>query len=197
MKPEIKQNLIERAMDGDVEAFSEIYYLLRDAIYGFALRMTNDNAVAEDVTQEVFMFFVKYPERFDSTSGTLSSFLSGVARNKIFNYLKKSGTRLELNNFETEDFENLANGNGRSPLHVLLDKELVERVKECVAKLSPLQREVVILREMEDFSYEEIAEITQTDIGIVKSRLYRARRTLANDLVPYMKNEGEKFYEMH
>ena len=156
-------------------------------------------ATAEDITQEVFMFFIKYPEKFDAARGaTLFSFLCGVARNKIFNHLKKSGTRLETNNFETTDFENLTNGNGKSPLKILLDKEFSVKVEECVAKLSPFQREVLLLREMEDFSYEEIARITETEIGVVKSRLYRARRALANELAPYLKNEKEEFiYEVH
>ena len=189
--------MIERAVEGDAEAFGEIYFKLRDAIYGFSLRMLNENAIAEDVTQEVFMFFIKHPEKFDASRGTLFSFLCGVARNKVFNYLKKSGTRLETNNFETEDFENLSNGNGRTPLKELLDKEFSAKVEESVAKLSPFQREVLILREMQDFSYEEIAEITESEIGVVKSRLYRARRALANELAPYLKNDEEYVYEVH
>lgn len=197
MKREIKQYLIESAVRGDAEAFGEIYFLLRDAIYGFAFRMTDEAAIAEDITQEVFMFFIKYPEKFDSARGTLFSFLCGVARNKIFNHLKKSGTRLETNNFETDDFNNLALGNGKSPLKILLDKEFSVKVEQCVARLSPFQREVLILREMEEFSYEEIAEITETEIGAVKSRLYRARRALAQQLAPYIKNEEECVYEVH
>ena len=197
MKREIKQYLIDRAVAGDAEAFGEIYFLLRDSIYGFARRMTNETVIAEDITQEVFMFFIKHPEKFDASRGTLFSFLCGVARNKVFNYLKKSGTRLETNNFETEDFENLSNGNGKTPLKELLDKEFSAKVEESVAKLSPFQREVLILREMQDFSYEEIAEITESEIGVVKSRLYRARRALANELAPYLKNDEEYFYEVH
>ncbi len=198
MKREIKQYLIERAVEGDAEAFGEIYRLLRDSIYGFAFRMTNENVIAEDITQDVFMFFIRYPEKFDISRGTLFSFLCGVARNKIFNHLKKSGTRREANNFETIDFENLTDGNGRSPLKILLDKEFSAKVKESVAALSPFQREVLLLREMEDFSYEEIARITETEIGVVKSRLFRARRTLANELAPYLKNGKEEIiYEVH
>lgn len=199
MKREIEQYLIERAVEGDAEAFGEIYRLLRDSIYGFAFRMTNENAIAEDITQEVFMFFIKQPEKFDSSRGaTLFSFLCGVARNKIFNHLKKSGTRLETNNFETVDFENLTNGNAGSPLKILLDKEFSVKVEESVAALSPFQREVLLLREMEDFSYEEIARITETGIGVVKSRLFRARRALANELSPYIKSEKEEIiYEVH
>lgn len=196
MKREIKQHLIEKAADGDREAFGEIYFLLRDSIYGFAFRMTNENGIAEEITQEVFMFFIKYPAKFDSSRSSLFTFLCGVARNKVLNYLKKSGTRLETNEFETKDFENLTNGNGKSPLRNLLDKEFSRKVEESLTKLSPFQRETLILREMEDFSYEEIATITETEIGVIKSRLYRARRALAKELAPYVKSE-EIVYEVH
>lgn len=197
LKREIEQHLIEKAARGDTAAFGEIYYALGDSIYGFAYRMTNKKSLAEDITQEVFMFFVEHPEKYDAERGSLFSFLCGVARNRVLNFLKKSGTRLETNSFEAKDVENLSNGNGHSPLKVLLDKEISAKIEECVAELSLFQREVLILRELEDLSYEEIAEITETDIGVVKSRLYRARRNLARELAPYLADEKEKYYEVH
>lgn len=196
MKREIKQHLIEQAADGSREAFGEIYFQLRDSIYGFAYRMTNETWIAEEITQEVFVFFIKHPAKFDQSRSSLFTFLCGVARNKILNHLKKKGTRLEGNGFETKDFENRTNGSEKSPLKNLLEKELSKKVEESVAKLSVFQRETLILREMEDFSYEEIAEITQTDTSVVKSRLYRARRALAKELAAYL-TEGENVYEVH
>lgn len=197
MKRDIKQHLIERAIDGDAEAFGEIYFLLRNSIYRFAFRMTKQEPIAEDITQEVFMFFIKFPEKFDESKGTFFSFLCGVARNKILNHLKKSGTRLETNNFEIQEFENITNGKGNSPLKELLNKEFNEKVEECIAELSPFQREALLLREMEDLSYEEIAEIIKADVGVVKSRLYRARQTLVNELAPYLESKEENVYEVH
>lgn len=193
MKREIKQYLIEKAVDGDAEAFGEIYFAWRDSIYGFARRMLGETAAAEDVTQEVFMFFVENPGKFDASRGTLFSFLCGVARNKVFNHLKKSATKFETDNYETEDFDERTDAAEKSPLMILLDREFSAKVEECVAKLSPLQREALILREMEDFSYDEIARITETEIGVVKSRLSRARRALARELASYMKNEAGVF----
>ena len=196
MRKNIEQNLIEKACNGDKEAFSEIYFLLKDSLFGFAFRMTNKTSIAEEITQEVFMFFIENSSKYDFEKGNLFSFLCGVARNKILNHLKKSGTRLEANNFEIEHFENLANSNVDSPMGQLLDKEFSEKIEECVAKLSPFQREVLLLRELEDLSYEEIAEITETNVGVVKGRLYRARRTLVSELTPYVKSE-EILYEVH
>lgn len=143
------------------------------------------------------MFLVEHPEKYDAERGSLFSFLCGVARNRVLNFLKKSGTRLETTDFEVKDVDNFTNQNGHSPLKILLDKEVSAKIAECVAKLSPLQREVLILRETEDLTYEEIAAITETDIGVVKSRLHRARRNLARELAPYLADEKEKYYEVH
>lgn len=196
MKQEISQNLIRQAVGGDAEAFGEIYFSMRDGIYGFSYRMTNSREIAEEITQEVFMFFVRFPNKFDDSRGNLFSFLCGVARNKIFNHLKKSGVRLETNDIETKVLD-LKTSNGKTPLKILLEKEFSLKLEEAVANLSPLQREVLILRESENLSYEEIALITQTETATVKSRLYRARRALMNDLAPYLKIGERRIYELH
>ena len=196
MNREIEQYLIERASAGDAEAFGEIYFRLKDSIYSFAYRMTNQVQIAEEIAQEVFVFFIEHPEKYKADKGTLFAFLCGITRNKVFNHLKKSGNRLETNNFETEHLENLANTDKNTPFGQLLDKEFSEKVEECMMNLSPFQKEVLLLREVEGSSYKEIAEITETNIGVVKGRLYRARRTLASQLAPYLKTQ-EVTYEVH
>lgn len=168
---------------------------MRDSIYGFAYRMTGETGVAEDITQEVFVFLVENPRKYDPERGSLFSFLCGVARNRVLNHLKKSGTRLESNFSEPGGLENRPKGGERSPLRLLLDKEIAAKVEDGIQNLSPFQREVLLLREMEELSYEEIAEITRTDVGVVKGRLYRARRALAEELAPYLKEEC--VYELH
>jgi len=197
LRKKIEQHLIEKASSGNADAFSEIYYLLKDSIWGFAYRMTNHSQIAEDITQEAFMVFIERPEKYEPKKGSLFSFLCGVARNKVLNHLKKSGTRLETNSFETKQFENLASGSMNSPFRELLNKEFSEKIESCVENLSPFQREVLLLREIEDLSYAEIAGITETNVGIVKGRLYRARRALAHELSLCMKSVEVKNYEVH
>ena len=196
MKKEIPQYLIERSLAGDAEAFGEIYFRLKDSIYGFSRRMTGEIPIAEEITQEVFVFFIENPDKFDSSRGSLFSFLCGVARNKILNYLKKSGTRLEEDNFKSDFLENTVNGNGKSPVQNILDKELSAELEKCFENLVPYQKEVLFLREIEELSYEEIAAITKTNIGIVKSRIYRARKTLAANITPYLESQKETVYEV-
>ncbi|MEZ5345678.1 MAG: RNA polymerase sigma factor [Pyrinomonadaceae bacterium] len=196
MSRDIAQHLIEKSSKGDAEAFSEIYFSLKDPLYGFAFRMTNTVSIAEEITQEVFLFFIENSEKYDAERGSLFSFLCGVARNKVLNYLKKSGTRLETNDLEEDLFESPSNTWGRSPIRNLLDKEFSGKLEQCVQSLPPYQKEVLLLREIEELSYEEIAAITETNIGTIKQRLYRARQALAAGLEPYLKTEEVK-YELH
>ncbi len=188
--------MIEKAAAGNAAAFSEIYSVLRDPIYSFVYRMLNDTSTAEDICQEVFVFFIEHPDKYDVGRGSLFSFLCGVARNRVFAYLKRSGTGIVTQMPDTDDFAAPANGLGSSPLKQLLGNELSAKVSENVANLSPLQREAMILREIYDMSYEEIAKITETDLNTVRSRLYRARQRLVRELVPYLSNEEEKYNAM-
>lgn len=183
MAHRIEKQLIEKAANGDSKAFGEIYFALRGSVYGFAYRMLRETAMAEDITQEAFIFLIENPNRFDAERGELLPFLCGIVRNKIIQHFRKHGTKLEV--FEDDfskydDFESSDN-----PLNQLLDIELNEKI-----------REVLILREMEELSYQEIARITDTDLNQVKVRLHRARKALANELKPYLVGSEEKYYEM-
>ncbi len=119
----IHPNLINQALKGDEHSFAEIYSILRDSIYGFAFRMMGNSAVAEDITQETFIFLIENPNKFDAARGSLHPFLCGVARNLILHHLrKKQSLREEFIEFdqfiETKDEISL------SPLELLLESEL-------------------------------------------------------------------------
>lgn len=196
MSRKIDKNLINAAVKGDSSAFSEIYFALRGAIYGFSYRMLGDYTTAEDVMQEVFMFFIENPQKFDAERGELLPFLCAVARNRIFNRLKKQKSSGEIFQEDLEFFDETEDRINSSPLTLLLDEELAEKVEKGIARLSVLQREVLILREIEGLSYEEIAKITETQLSAVKVRLYRARRNLVKELEPYLSQSKEKKYEV-
>ena len=191
MKHSIDEQLIAKARRGDSAAFSEIYFALRDPVFGFAYRMLGEPGAAEDIAHDVFIFFIENPQKYQPARGTLLSFLCGVTRNLVMHRLRQSKTRLEMPRDEDEDFTELPDAAALNPLKVLLEEELAKRVAEEVGKLSPLLREVILLREMQEFSYGEIAEITGADIGAVKVRLHRARKILAAQLAPYY-SEGKK-----
>jgi RNA polymerase sigma-70 factor, ECF subfamily len=196
LSKEIDNNLIEKALKGDSVALSEIYFLLRNSIYGFAYRMLNETAIAEDITQEVFMFFIQNPTKYQPELSSLKTFLCAVTRNKIMHHLRKSGNNLEIYHDDTEDFNEPIAAIDCNPLANLLNQELAEKIQNSISQLSPLLREVVLLREVQGLRHEEIAKITEAEVSAVKVRLYRARRILANRLAPYLLNKEEKFYEM-
>ena len=197
MSRNLETNLIEKAIEGNASAFNEIYLTLRDSIYGFSYRMLGENSLAEDITQEAFIFFIEHPDKYQQERGSLLSFLCGYARNRIMHLLRKQGSRSEISQDDTDDYIEPKDELGKDPLKILLNGELSAKIEESIAKLPALQREAIVLRGMQELSYEEIAKIVEVDITVVKMRLYRARRNLTVQLAPYLIEKKENSYEVH
>lgn len=150
----------------------------KNAVYRFAWRMCGSPAVAEDVTQDVFVALLRDPDRFDPARGPLRAFLLGMARNVA---LKR--WRAE-HRFEPLDDETVA----AEPID--LDRgEIGDIVGRAVRSLRPLQREVLILAEYEGLTLAEIAQAVDADVGTVKSRLHRARENLRRTLAPLRRRQ--------
>jgi len=196
LNPNTEANLVEKVAQGDEIAFDEIYHLYRNRVYGFIYRMTVNQAVAEDITHEVFVVLIENPKRYFTERGSLLTFLCAVARNRVMNHLRrKHNADVGFDDFE--NFDVLEDETKSNPLTDLLNQELAERIDVCIAALPPLQREVIILREFQELSYEEIANVTEAELGAVKARLYRARQTLAKQLAAYATSPKDKCYELH
>jgi RNA polymerase sigma-70 factor (ECF subfamily) len=185
----------ERIAAGDAEAFSRVYSVYRNRVYGFAYRMVGNQSTAEDITQEAFMVLIKNPGQYQRERGSMLTFLCAVARNQILKYFRHHGYKIE----DSIDEHNLVlqNDEGAAdPLLTLLERELGEKVNETIALLPPLQREAIVLREFQDLSYEEISIVTGVEVNVVKARLHRARQSAAKHLASYMISKGEQFYEL-
>lgn len=191
-----EEKLVEKMIEGDAAAFNEAYLLMRDSIYSFVYRMLGSSAAAEDVTQETFVFLIEYPEKYLQERGSLQAFLCGVARNRIMHYLRSRKNKWESSIDEDDNFVEPKDTNYRDPLVLLLEQEFILKVEESLALLPPLQREVIILRELQEFSYEEIAKISGENINTIKVRLHRARAALAGLLAPYVKTERKSCHVM-
>jgi RNA polymerase sigma-70 factor, ECF subfamily len=183
-----EDGLFRRILLGDEEAFTLLYRAKHPAIYRFALHMSGNAAIAEDVTQEVFMTFIRDARRFDPARGSLGAFLFGVARNHLRRRWEQERHSVPLPEAD-EDLHNLVatrlhgNGNGAGPHRDELSSlETVARVRQAIASLPESYREVVILCELEEMSYEEAAGALQCPIGTVRSRLHRARSLLLEKL---------------
>ncbi len=186
---------IRRIAEGDAEAFSRLYDLYRNRVFGFAFRMLGSQSIAEDVTQEAFFVLIQYPERFRPELGSMITFLCAVARNLILNHFRKRGGEIE-DFLDDEDLQLIESESEPDPLAALLDRELGAKIKESIALLPTLQREVIVLREYQELSYEEISIVVGAEVGVVKARLYRARKTLGKRLAPYLVSKREVCYEL-
>ncbi|MBX7219987.1 MAG: sigma-70 family RNA polymerase sigma factor [Blastocatellia bacterium] len=174
IEPTSDEALLNRAITGDETAFLTLYQRHRDVVYGFAYRFTNSVETAEDITHDCFMGLLKNPNHFDPSRASLSTYLCGAARNqahKLLRILDQPG--------ETEtDFEAEALRTDRNPLQALVEAELTQAVQTAISDLPPLQREAIILFEYEEMPLAEIAKVSGTDVGTIKSRLKRARERL-------------------
>src|ERR1700722_8840222 len=162
--------LLRRIAGGDEAAFSEVYRQKHPAIYRFALHMTGNASVAEDVTQEVFMALIRDPKRFDPSRGTLGGFLFGVARNHLRKRWEQD-RRLGAFDGDPDDLREmgLANGRGQQAANgngaygggtgrgtfpsgpswdEFASVEAIGRVRQAVSTLPENYREVVVLCEL-------------------------------------------------
>ena len=197
--------LLRRVVEGDEDAFSLLYKRRHPSIYRFALHMSGNAAVAEDVTQEVFLALIRDPKRFDPARGTLAGFLFGVARNHLRKRWEQDRRMVSLVG-DADDFvaPGIAasvngtqangnghvygggNGNGHYVVPATRDEfaslENVARVRQAIGTLPENYREVVVLCELEEMSYEEAAAALDCPVGTVRSRLHRARAILLEKL---------------
>lgn len=190
--------LLRRMMAGDEDAFTLLYRRRHPAIFRFALHMSGNAAVAEDVTQEVFMTLIRDAKRFDPERGTLGGFLYGVARNHLRKRWEQDRHSVPLMEDADELGHTLAahgalgsvngkgngNGNGafRDSHDMFASLETVGRVRQAISTLPENYREVVVLCELEEMSYEEAATALECPVGTVRSRLHRSRALLIDKL---------------
>ena len=181
---ELDDNELLRSMlAGDEDALVALYRRRQGPIYRFAYQMSGSVTLAEDVTQEVFLFLMCDAHVFDPARGSLSSFLLGVARNHVLRRLR--GEHLLTARAAELDAEVIDEQIDESnPLDDLTRAESIESVRKAVLSLPERYREVVVLCELQEMSYGEAAEVLECAIGTVRSRLHRARALLLNKLRP-------------
>jgi RNA polymerase sigma-70 factor, ECF subfamily len=174
--------LLRLMLSGDEESFALLYKRRHGGIYRFVLQMSGSPQVAEDITHDVFLFLMKDGHVFDSTKGSVSSFLFGVARNYVLRRFRCDHATVPLETDDDESFDQVLNE--PSPLEDLTKAETIEGVRRAVLSLPERYREVVVLCELQELSYGETAEILGCAIGTVRSRLHRARSLLLAKLQP-------------
>jgi RNA polymerase sigma-70 factor (ECF subfamily) len=202
--------LLRRMVAGDDAAFTLLYRRKHPAIYRFALHMSGNAAIAEDVTQEVFMTLIRDAKRFDPARGTLGGFLFGIARNHLRRRWEqernsvplpesadeldaimarsRAGGKNETSSYGNGNGNGHGNGNGAGISAYLLHRddfaalENVNRVRQAIATLPENYRDLVVLCELDELSYEDAAAALDCPVGTVRSRLHRARAILVEKL---------------
>ena len=177
--------LVARLVRRDEEAFNEVVHQYGDRVFNLVLRMVGSRAEAEDIAQEVFVTVFKSIDSFRSEA-KLSTWLLRIAANHAKNRIKYLARRREQSNeqrgSDSADLADEGKAPAQSHIHgpdVLLEAAETENImQQAIATLEEDQRLLVVLRDVEELSYEEIVEITGLPEGTVKSRLHRARMTL-------------------
>lgn len=176
--------LLRLMLSGDEDAFAQLYRRRQGGIYRFAYQMSGSVSVAEDVTQEVFLFLMRQGELFDPKRGSLNAFLLGVTRNYVLRKLRGEKFVISLSPDVDEEVQDDSLESDTSPLDDLTRTETIELVRKAVLSLPERYREVVVLCELQEMSYGEAADVLGCAIGTVRSRLHRARALLLNKLRP-------------
>jgi RNA polymerase sigma-70 factor (ECF subfamily) len=179
--------LLQRAGDGDQSAFLELYERHRQPIFRFAYRLLGSVEIAEDVTHDCFLSLIRKPQNFRPEKASLRTYLFAAARNLALKHFRNAGREDALDDLTEEP----RFSSREEPLRRLLDEELSARVRDAILGLPPLQREALVLFEYEGLSLNEIASIAETDVGAIKSRLFRARERLKSVLRPYLDSSRE------
>jgi RNA polymerase sigma-70 factor (ECF subfamily) len=166
--------LARRAADGDIQAFEELFRKHRRLVYGLCLRMTQDVAEAEDVTQEVFVLLFRKIGGFRGEAN-FTTWLHRLTVNQVLMRFRKNKSRRE-DALDDEDLQPHESVRTASPKAL----QLIDRValESAIAKLPPGYRAAFILHDVEGYEHEEVARILGCAVGTSKSQLHKARTKL-------------------
>lgn len=183
--------LIERSLSGDSQAFGELVYRYQDRLYSAVVHIIRCRTEAEDIVQEAFVqAYVKLQTfKFNSQFYT---WLYRIAVNVSISHRRRR--RVELSVEQNRD----ATGDEPldafvSPSEPLEQAERKQKLERALALLTEEHRTIIVLRHMEEFSYEDIASILEISVGTVRSRLHRARAQLLIHLRKLMPDEAFEF----
>jgi RNA polymerase sigma-70 factor (ECF subfamily) len=179
--------LIRRCLQGDGHAWQQIVQSEHRRVYGLCYRFTGSQPDAEDLTQEAFLKVYRNLKTFDMERGSFQTWLTTLTRNLLVDHFRR--TRMEHSTHSLDAgwdeademptaIENLQ-GREVSPLENSIRREMQMLVQKALLKVSPELREAVILRDLNDMDYKEIAEVLRIPEGTVKSRISRGRMELA------------------
>lgn len=179
--------LVRRCVAGDAAAWEEIVRTMNRRIYNICYRFAGSPTDAEDLTQEVFIKIYRTISSFDSSKAGFNTWVTTVTRNLLVDHFRKTKNdratdSIDDSGSEEDERQSLSQqleDQGPSPDAQMERRETRELVHAALQKLSPELREAVILRDLQDMDYREIATALKVPEGTVKSRINRGRAELA------------------
>jgi RNA polymerase sigma-70 factor (ECF subfamily) len=177
-------SIVERCLGGDAAAWEDLVRAHTRRVYGLCYRFTGKEAEAQDLTQDVFLRVFRALGSFRSTEGSFTTWLARLTRNLLIDHYRRTRNERVTDSIEEQlpRIEGGSTGEGvsapRRPDSALAGREASELLQGALAKLSPELRETIILRDLQEMEYREIAEVLAIPEGTVKSRLNRGRAEL-------------------
>ncbi len=187
--------LIARSQQGDVEAFNQLIIQYQQILYGTVFRLLGDYDTASDVTQDAFIAAFRSIRTYRGNS-SFRAWLLRIGSNLVYDHWRRvqrhPASSLEAINEEEEDahstslLDTLATtGTEGNPEEAVLTQELQEVIQQGIQRLPLEQRTVIVLCDVQGLSYEEVAQVTETTMGTVRSRISRGRTRLRIYLQQY------------
>ncbi|MBY0502518.1 MAG: sigma-70 family RNA polymerase sigma factor [Bryobacteraceae bacterium] len=180
--------LIERLRANEEMAYEELIQRFEHPVYNLVYRLLNDPSESADVVQEVFLKVFRKVDGFRGDC-SLKTWIYRIAVHESYNQRRwfrrhrQQETALESGDEQTLSYMDVIPDAGPSPFQMTLDHETRERIEAALQEVKPVFRAAVILRDIEELSYEEIASILDTNLGTVKSRILRGREAVRKQLV--------------
>jgi len=180
------QAVVQRCLDGDSGAWTELVKAHHRRVYSLCYRFTGSPHDAEDLTQDVFLKVYGNLTAFDLTRGSFQTWITTLTRNLLVDHFRRSKQQRATDSMDAGWDEagdltlamQLAS-DGPTQHDRAAQKEIAKMVQEALTRISPELREAVILRDLQDMDYKEIAQVLRIPEGTVKSRISRGRAELA------------------
>jgi RNA polymerase sigma-70 factor, ECF subfamily len=189
-----ERDLIVGLREGEEAAYEALLERFEHPIYNLVARLTNDPGDAPDVVQEVFLKVFRNVHSFRGQS-SLKTWIYRIAVNESRNHRRWFGRHrsreIALDPAQGENHGSVEwlQDQARSPMELAIDHERETLIATTLAEINPHYRAVLVLREIEGLSYEEIADILETSLGTVKSRILRSREALQQRLAQHLKRD--------
>jgi len=172
--------LVKRCLTGEDSAWESLLSIHTRKIYNLCYRFTGRYEDAQDLTQEIFIKIFQTLKSYDPVQGSFRTWMNRVARNHLVDHYRRT-RRDRVTSSLDDELPRLEQtpGQGEDPAKRVESRERKERLQSALGRLSPDLREAVILRDLQDLDYAEIAEVLSVPEGTVKSRINRGRLELA------------------